>query len=264
VTALLENFTRARDGGRKLLVPYIMGGTPDRFTFADALAAVVVDADAVEIGLPFSDPLMDGPVIAAAGERAIAGGVGPLDALGLSAEVQKSVPRIVMTYYNPIHRAGEDDFCRQAQRAGFDGLIVPDLPLEESRSLQDAAAHCGLAWVPLVAPTSSQDRIRQIVATATGFVYAVSMLGVTGSRELLSDNAARVVASCRDATEAPILVGIGISTPAHAQEAARSADGVVIGSAVVSLILEQGSNAARAFLKEVRDALDSLGSETTA
>jgi tryptophan synthase alpha chain len=264
LTALLEHFTRVRDGGRKLLVPYIMGGTPDRFTFADALEAVAIDADAVEIGLPFSDPLMDGPVIAAAGERAIAGGVGPLDALGLAAEVQKSVPRLAMTYYNPIHRTGEEDFCKQAQGAGFDGLIVPDLPLEESHSLQVAAARCGLAWVPLVAPTSSPDRLTKIVAAATGFVYAVSTLGVTGSRESLSENAGRVVARCRAATDAPILVGIGISTPEHALEAARSADGVVIGSAVVSLILEQGSSAARAFLKEVREGLDSLDPQMTA
>jgi tryptophan synthase alpha chain len=256
VTSLLEHFTRLRDGGRKLLVPYLMGGTPDRFTFPDSLEAVAFDADAVEVGLPFSDPLMDGPVIAAAGERAIAGGVGPLDALELAAEVDTSVPRIAMTYYNPIHSVGEQEFCNLALRAGFEGLIVPDLPVEESGSLQDAAARSGLAWVPLVAPTSSPARIAKIVATATGFVYAVSTLGVTGSRESLSQNAARVVARARDATEVPILVGIGVSNPEHAVEATRTADGVVIGSAVVSLILEQGSGAARCFLKEVRKALD--------
>jgi tryptophan synthase alpha chain len=255
VTVLLEQFLRIRNQGRKLLVPYVMGGIPDRFTFPDALRAVETDADAVEVGLPFSDPLMDGPVIAAAGERAIAGGIGPLDALRATGEVEKSRPRIAMTYYNPIHRVGEDDFCRQAVDASFDGVIVPDLPLEESESLRTAASRAGLAWIPLVAPTSSASRVAKLVASATGFVYAVSTLGVTGSRASLSERAERVVSACREETDVPILVGIGVSTAQHAVEATRSADGVVIGSAVVGLILEQGSGAAGDFLAGVRAAL---------
>jgi tryptophan synthase alpha chain len=233
-----------------------MAGTPDRFTFGDALAAVATDADAVEVGLPFSDPLMDGPVIAAAAERAIGGGVGPLDALELAGGTAHSVPRLAMTYYNPIHRIGEMDFCKRASQAGFDGLIVPDLPLEESASLRSAAAALGLAWVPLVAPTSSAERVAQLAVTATGFVYAVSTLGVTGSRESLSERAARVVSLCRQATDLPVLVGIGVSTAEHAVAATRSADGVVIGTAVVDLILERGAGAARDFLAQVRAAMD--------
>jgi tryptophan synthase alpha chain len=195
-------------------------------------------------------------MIAAAAERAIRDGIGPLDALDLVAGVDLGVPRVAMTYYNPIHHLGENEFCARAAEAGFAGLIVPDIPHEESESLRTAVAANDLAWVPLVAPTSSQERVGAICASATGFVYAVSTLGVTGTRESLSERAARVVAACRSATDLPVLVGIGVSTPAHAVAATESSDGVVIGSAVVRLVLEEGAGAAEAFLAGVRAALD--------
>lgn len=239
-----------------MLVPYIMGGIPDRVSFADALHAIERHADLVEIGLPFSDPLMDGPVIAAAGERAIVAGVGPLDALGLASEVAVNKPRVAMTYYNPIHHLGEDAFCTRAAEAGFSGLIVPDLPIEESGSLRSSAERVGLAWIPLVAPTSSPERVASIVGTCTGFVYAVSTLGVTGTREALSDRAAQVVAACRAETDLPVLIGIGVSNAQQATEAAAVADGVVVGSAVVRLVLEEGAPAASEFLGNLRAALD--------
>lgn len=254
MTALGDHLDALVQGGRKLLVPYLVAGVPDKESFAGALAAVSAPADAVELGLPFSDPLMDGPVIAEAAQRALRLGVRPVDAL--DAGEPDGTPRIAMTYYNPIHRTGESEFCARASAAGISGLIVPDLPLEESESLRSAVAAEGLAWIPLVAPTSPPDRVKAITATATGFVYAVSTLGVTGTREQLSERAARVVAACRDATDLPILVGIGVSSPAHAVEAAASADGVVIGTAVVRLVLEEGAASAGAFLAEVRDALD--------
>lgn len=256
MTPLLDHLSARRDQGRKLLVPYVMAGEPDRPGFPAALEAVSEHADAVEVGLPYSDPLMDGPVIAAAGERSIAAGIGPLEALELVAEVPGDTPRLVMTYYNPIHRVGETEFCRRAVKAGIAGLIVPDIPVEESESLRAAAAEEDLAWVPLVAPTSPPERIEKIVATCTGFVYAVSTLGVTGVRGSLSERAAAVVERCRAATELPVLVGIGVSNPVQAVEAAASADGVVIGSAVVSRISEEGPAAASQFLAEVRAALD--------
>jgi tryptophan synthase alpha chain len=258
VTALLEAFTAAIGGGRKLLVPYLMGGLPDRAAYPAALAAVEAHADAVEVGLPYSDPLMDGPVIAAAGQRAIAAGIGPLDALELSGTISGTVPRAAMTYYNPIHRVGEDEFCRRASAAGFAGLIVPDLPLEESTSLREAAAAADLAWIPLVAPTSSRARVEAIVATCTGFVYAVSTLGVTGTRDSLSERAEAVVGAVRAATDLPVLVGIGISNPEQAVAAARVADGVVVGSAVVRRLLEGGPEGAGEFLSNLRGALDVL------
>ncbi|MGH2693552.1 MAG: tryptophan synthase subunit alpha, partial [Actinomycetota bacterium] len=156
MTSLLEHLDALRGTGRKLLVPYVTGGIPDATSFAASLAAVAAVADAVEIGLPYSDPLMDGPVIAAASERAIREGVGPLEALDLAAgaALAPPVPMVAMTYYNPIHRVGEVEFCARAASASFAGLIVPDLPVEESGSLRRAAADEGLAWVPLVAPTS--------------------------------------------------------------------------------------------------------------
>jgi len=258
VTELLEHLRSQTETGRKLLVPYIMGGIPDRVSFADALRAVERYADVVEIGLPFSDPLMDGPVIAAAGERAIAAGIGPLDALDLATEVEAGKPRVAMTYYNPIHHLGEEAFCTRAAAAGFSGLIVPDLPVEESGSLRSAAAGQGLAWIPLVAPTSSPERVATIVATCTGFVYAVSTLGVTGTREALSDRAAKVVAACRAETDLPVLIGIGVSNAQQATEAAGVADGVVVGSAVVRIVLEEGAPAAAEFLGNLRAALDVL------
>lgn len=239
-----------------MLVPYVMGGIPDRIGFPDVLAAVSEHADAVEVGLPFSDPLMDGPVIAAAGERAIAGGVGPLDVLDLIDEASASL--LAMTYYNPIHAIGEDDFCKRASAAGIGGLIVPDLPVEESKSLRERAAEHGLGWVPLVAPTSSPERIETIAATSTGFVYAVSTMGVTGVRESLSERSSAVVERCRKATDLPILVGIGVSSPEQAAEACRSADGVVIGSAVVARVMDEGAAAAVEFLVGVRGALEAL------
>lgn len=255
MTKLLEHLRQASTGGRKLLVPYLVGGIPDQASFGAALKAVARHADAVEVGLPYSDPLMDGPVIATAADRAIKSGVGPLDALEM-AKHEVSAPRIAMTYYNPIHRIGEAAFCERVVAYGMAGLIVPDLPLEESESLRACAARTGLAWIPLVAPTSPPARVESIVETATGFVYAVSTLGVTGTRAELSERAAQVVERCKQHTDLPVLVGIGISTAQHAQEAAATADGVVIGSAVVTLVLGSGHAAAAAFLAEVRAALD--------
>jgi tryptophan synthase alpha chain len=258
VTKLLAHLDSLRGSGRKLLVPYLMGGFPQADSYPETLMAVSEHADAVEIGLPYSDPLMDGPVIASAGERVIRAGVGPNQALGLTAEVETRVPRIVMTYYNPIHRMGETDFCRRVVKAGFSGIIVPDLPLEESESLRAIAAEGELAWIGLVAPTSAPDRIAATAAATTGFVYAVSTLGVTGTRDALAAGAQRVVAACRGATELPVLLGIGVSNAEQARLAATTADGVVIGSAVLRAALERGPGAARDFLAGVRSGLDSL------
>jgi tryptophan synthase alpha chain len=254
VTTLLEHLDEHRAGSRKLLVPYVMAGLPQRDSFFDVLASVSRHADAIEVGLPYSDPLMDGPVIAAAGARAIADGVGPLEALDLVGEAS-GPPRVAMTYYNPIHHLGEAEFCRRAAKSGVSGLIVPDLPLEESATLRAAAAEEGLAWIPLVAPTSSVRRVEAIAASATGFVYAVSTLGVTGIREAVASGAALVVGACKAASDLPVLVGIGISTPDHAVEASEVADGVVIGSALVRRILEEPDEVTP-FLSSVRAALD--------
>ena len=256
MTTLARRLDDARRSGRKLLVPYLVAGIPDRTTFLPAASEIARHSDALEIGIPYSDPLMDGPVIAAAAARAIAAGVGPSEAMDLASKVATKPPRVAMTYYNPIHRAGHGAFCTRAAASGFAGLIVPDLPLEESEDLIAAAASTGLAWIPLISPTSESNRIARIASRATGFVYAVSTLGVTGTRDRLSERAATLAAACREATDLPVLVGIGISNAEQAVEAARHADGVVVGSAVVSLVVEQGAAAAGEFLGEVRAALD--------
>lgn len=261
MTELLEHLEAKRETGRKLLVPYLMAAIPNRDSFADAVIALAAHADAIEVGLPYSDPLMDGPVIASAGERALRNGVGPKLALELvSATRAAQAPRLVMTYYNPIHRMGEGAFCKRAAAAGVTGLIVPDLPLEESGDLRRHAADQGLAWIPLVAPTSSRQRVAALAETCTGFVYAVSSLGVTGVRASLSERAAQVTAACREATDRPVLVGIGVSSAEHAVEATRSADGVVVGSAVVAALVDEGLTAAVAFVEGVRSALDAQAS----
>lgn len=249
-----------RAEGQKLFVPYLMSGAPDDASFIAAFNAVAPFADVTEVGLPFSDPLMDGPVIAAAGERVLRRGLGPLAALDLAAQLDDSARRVVMTYYNPIHRLGEAAFCRRAVDAGIQGLIVPDLPIEESGDLRDACIEHDLAWIPLVAPTSSPERVARITETATGFVYAVSTLGVTGTREALSERAAKVVAACREATDKPVLIGIGVSNPDQAVAAASEADGVVVGSALVRLVDEEGPAPAGAFAQSIREALDGLTS----
>lgn len=256
MTALLQRLRARLDAGGKLLVPYVMAGIPDERSFGPALQAVGASADAIEVGLPYSDPLVDGPVIAMAAERVLAAGTRPLAALDLGGSPPVAAPRLAMTYYNPIYRCGEPEFCRRAAAAGYTGLIVPDLPQEESRTLRAAAAAEGLAWVGLVAPTSPPERVEAICRSATGFVYAVSTLGVTGERARLSERAAAVVASCRAHTDLPVLIGFGVSTADHAVEAAAAGDGVIVGSAVVRLLSERGPEAAAEFVADLRSALD--------
>lgn len=256
MTALLDHLRARMADGRKLLIPYIMSGLPDRASFPEALAVVSAHGDACEVGLPYSDPLMDGPVIAGAGERVLRSGLGPLAALDLAAGDGRPVPTVVMTYYNPIHRLGEKAFCERLVAAGVTGLIVPDLPLEESAGLREALRASDLAWIPLVAPTSSVARTERIAASATGFIYAVATLGVTGARPGLSDRAAAVAQGCRDASDLPVVLGVGVSDAAQAAQAAAVADGVVVGSAVVAALLEGGAAAAGSLLAGIREALD--------
>ncbi|MFN2524651.1 MAG: tryptophan synthase subunit alpha [Actinomycetota bacterium] len=262
MTQLEGHLRRRLEAGSKLLVPYVVAGIPSRDLMRDVLRSLADTGDAIEIGLPYSDPVMDGPLIAAAAQRAIAGGVGPLDALSLGEDA--GIPRVAMTYYNPIHRLGEAEFCLRLTGSGFAGLIVPDLPFEESTSLRRACADYGIAWIPLVAPTSPDDRVRALTETATGFVYAVSTLGVTGVRATLSERAERVVGACRAYTDLPVLVGIGVSTPEQAVEACAWADGVVVGTAVVRLLIEEGIAAAGEFLTGVRRGLDGLAESRSA
>ncbi|WP_197537218.1 MULTISPECIES: tryptophan synthase subunit alpha [Frankia] len=226
-----------RDVGGKCLVPYVTAGITE--SWLDYVAAAQDGgADAVEIGLPFSDPMLDGPIIQAASSRALVRGStvgGLLDELaGFRAEV----PLIVMTYSNIARRHGYDDFCHRLAEAGLAGLIVADTPVDEVRPLVDSATSAGLELTMLVAPSTSPDRVRQIGATSRGFVYVVSIMGVTGVRDTVSDSIVGTVQGVRDATMMPVLVGFGVSTPEQAATVASVADGVVVASALMRSILD--------------------------
>jgi tryptophan synthase alpha chain len=238
VARIAEAFARAHaDGRAAALMPYMMGGYPDLETSREIGRAYVEGgADLVELGVPFSDPLADGPVIHAAATAALRAGVSTAAVLELAAELSASVPVILMCYINPILARGLERFCDELGAAGASGLIVPDLPLEEAPAAREACARAGLAFVPLVAPTSSEARVREIARAATGFLYAVSVTGTTGERGAAGGGVADVLAHARAAagSRVPIALGFGISTPEQAADAAAAgADGVIVGSRLV-------------------------------
>jgi tryptophan synthase alpha chain len=233
-----------------------MGGMTD--DWAQSLAAVVdAGADAVEVGLPFSDPMIDGPVIQEAALRALARDVVPEQVLDDLARADVVVPVAVMTYYNLVFRAGHRRMARSMVAAGVTGAIVPDLPLEEIGPWASEADAAGVDTVLLVAPSSPPDRVERICARARGFVYAVARMGVTGERSDLSGDIGSVVERIRRATDMPVCVGIGVSTPEQAAEVCQLADGVVVGSALVRRLLEDGGpEGAAAFVGSLRSAID--------
>lgn len=252
----LEAALRARrEAGGKALVPYVTGGLGEWATVVAALADV--GADAVEVGIPFSDPVMDGPVIQEASQRALEAGTTPVAVLGALAGLDVAVPTAVMTYYNLVYRYGLDRFASEAAAAGVDGAILPDLPLDEAGPWLEAAGRAGVEPVLLGAPTSPDERLAAIVARSRGFVYAVGLLGVTGERAALASTAVELAARLKAITDLPVLVGVGVSTPAQAVEACEVADGVVVGSALVRRLLEGATpDEAAAVIGEFRRALD--------
>jgi tryptophan synthase alpha chain len=249
-------------GSRKALIPFVTGGDPDLATTAALVRALArAGADVVEIGVPFSDPVAEGPVIEAADERALAAGatVDGLFDLVAVLRAELDLPLVAMTYYNPVFAYGLGSFLARAAEAGLDGLIVPDLPFEESGELAGPAAACGLSLIPMVAPTTSDERLAAIAAAASGFVYCVSSMGVTGVRDELGGAAARLTAKIKALSDIPCAVGFGISTPAQAQAMAAVADGVIVGSAIVRIMAEHGRAAVphvERFAAELRAALD--------
>jgi tryptophan synthase alpha chain len=245
-----------RERGRKLLIPYLMGGMTE--DWSQALAAVVAaGADAVEIGIPFSDPMLDGPVIQEAALRALTRGTVPDEVLDGIARAEAPVPVAVMTYYNIVFRAGHKRMARSMAAAGVSGAIIADLPIEEIAPWAVEADAAGIDTVLLVAPSSPPERVERICARARGFVYAVARMGVTGERAQLGDDAAKVVERIRACTDMPVCVGVGVSTPAQAAEVCEVADGVVVGSALVRRLLEgAGPEGAAAFVGSLREAID--------
>ena len=255
-------FDAAKDEGRAALMPYMMAGYPDRDT-ALAVAAAYVDsaADLIELGVPFSDPLADGPTIHAAATAALEAGATFATALEVCRSVADRVPVVLMAYSNMVlAHGGASEFARLAAAAGAAGVIVPDLPLGEAEEVRGDFAEAGLAMVPLVAPTTSAERRARICAVARGFVYVVSTVGTTGERAEIPDALADLVAATKEDSEIPVAVGFGIATAAQAAEVGRLADGVIVGSRLVRAAGEAGSPRAAAdavadFLSEARVAL---------
>jgi tryptophan synthase alpha chain len=255
----LEIALRARrDAGRKLLVPYITGGYDEDWPrVVEAVAAA--GADAIEIGVPFSDPVMDGPVIQAASQQALARGVTPSSILAETAKIDAGVPLVVMTYYNIVFRAGHRRFARSLAEQGVAGAIVPDLPLVELDPWAAAADDAGVETVLLAAPNTPDVTLAEICQRTRGWIYGIALMGVTGERTSLASSAGLVGRRLKALTDKPVLLGLGVSTPAQAVEAAADADGVIVGSALVRRLLAgAGPDGAAEFVAELRAGLDQL------
>lgn len=253
----LETALRAkRAQGRKLLVPYVTGGLgPD---WIDVVRAVAdAGADAIEVGIPFSDPVMDGPVIQLASERALAAGATPASVLDGLRDHDAGVPLAVMTYYNICFHMGHERFASLLRESGVTGAILPDLPLEEVGEWAAVADAVGIETILLAAPTAPDERLPRICARSRGFVYAVGLLGVTGERDELAGTATTIAARLKAVTDLPVLIGVGVSNAQQAVEACSVADGVVIGSALVRRLLDgAGPAGAAEFVAGIRRALD--------
>lgn len=243
---LAETFARLRqDDTRTGLVTYITAGDPDLARTEGILRALDRGgADVIEVGVPFSDPLADGPVIQRATERALASGTtlaGVLDVIGrLRAEL--GPPIVLFSYVNPILRLGVVTFANYCREAGVDGVLVLDMPIEEADEFRALLASRGIDTILLLSPTTSDDRLRRAAALGSGFLYAISRLGVTGARDALADGAEEMVRRIRAVSSLPIALGFGISKPEHVREVGKWADAAVVGSALVSVIAEAGAS----------------------
>ena len=246
--------------GRAALMPYLMGGFPDlEASVAIGEAYADAGADLVELGVPFSDPLADGPVIHAAGTRALKAGATLRGVVGVASRIAERLPVVLMCYANLVFARGAERFATELADAGVSGLIVPDLPLEEAGGVRDACDAAGLALVPLIAPTTPGERMAEIARGARGFVYAVSVTGTTGERAGVHESLASVVAQAKRLSPVPVAVGFGVSKPAHARAIARAgADGVIVASALVDALGEGGRDVER-MARLVRDLAAATG-----
>jgi tryptophan synthase alpha chain len=245
-----------RAAGGKILVPYVTGGLGQ--DWLETLHAVAdAGADGIEIGIPFSDPVMDGPTIQEANDRALEHGATPQSILAAIRDSDVEVPLAVMTYYNIAFRAGDARFAAALADSGISAAILPDLPLEETGPWVQAADAAGIETVLLAAPTAPDERLPLICERARGFVYGVGLLGVTGVRDQLAASAMSIASRLKAVTEKPVLVGVGVGTPEQAVEVSQVADGVVVGSAVVRRMLDgAGPEGVAELIREFRTALD--------
>lgn len=259
---LATTFERLRDEKRGGLVAYVTAGDPDARTSEDIIVALAEGgADVIEVGVPFSDPLADGPVIQRASERALAAGMTLRGVLALVTAVRKKIdtPIVLFTYANPVVRMDADTFAAAARHAGVDGVLILDYPVEEAEPLRQPLVAAGLDPIFLISPTTSDDRIARSSELGAGFLYVISRLGVTGARAEMADDAGALVARVRQHATLPVALGFGISRPEHVAEACRHADAAVVGSAIVNVIAEKGSDesatAVRDYVRWLKSAL---------
>lgn len=254
VGTLEAHFRERMAAGHKLLVPYVTGGLTN---WKDAIRAAAANgADAIEVGIPFSDPVMDGPVIQEASQRSLEAGSTPRSIITEIATLDIGIPVAVMLYYNTVFRMGHERFAALLAENGVSGAIVPDLPLEESGPWCVAADAAGIETVMLAAPTAPDERLPRIAARARGFVYAVGLLGITGERDALAATATSIARRVKAVTDKPVLIGVGVSNAEQAREACRVADGVVQGASVVRRLMEGGPDLVGQYIAEVRSAID--------
>lgn len=243
-----------RDAGGRAFIPYVTGGLPG---VDPSLLRALQDtgADAVEVGIPFSDPVMDGGVIQEASRLALEAGASPSQILETIAEASLDVPVAVMTYVNPVYRRGYETFLGEAESAGVAGVIVPDLPVDESGDWTTACAAHGVASVQLAAPGTAPDRLAWIARVSSGFLYCVATYGVTGVRTELAATARELIDRLRPLTDLPLVLGVGVGSPSQAAEVARFSDGAVVGTALMAKLLEGDREGMLALAAEFRAAL---------
>jgi tryptophan synthase alpha chain len=245
---------------RNAFIGFVTGGDPSiEKSEAFILEMIRAGADLVEIGIPFSDPIAEGPVIQEANIRALSAGATVEKLFGLvkSVRTKTEVPLVFLTYLNPVFHYGYDAFFKRGRDVGLDGIIIPDLPYEEQGEVRDAAGRYGIDLISLIAPTS-EARIREIAGAATGFIYLVSSMGVTGVRSEIRTDLGSIAAAVRAVTKVPVAVGFGIHTPAQASQIGKIADGVIVGSAIVKIIAEHGCDAEQyvyEYVKAMKEAL---------
>jgi tryptophan synthase alpha chain len=260
---IAEVFQKLKAQGDSALIGYVTGGDPKpEVTPMIAEALIRGGVDILELGVPFSDPIADGPTIQAASVRALQAGMTPQMVLGMAGEVKKkhNVPVVILTYFNPVFRMGVERFFRLAKSFGVDGVVVPDLPVEEAETYREAAGSCGVDTVFLAAPSTSNERLRKIVGCASGFLYVVSHFGVTGAREALEDSTVQLIRRFLPYTagRVPLAVGFGVSKPEHAKSIiAAGADGVIVGSAFVNIVSNNRGNVPK-MLKEIEETARKL------
>ena len=259
-TRIERLFQRLKDQQRAALIAFLMGGDPSLERTPAIVAALERGGvDLIELGVPFSDPIADGPVIQAGGARALKAGANLRKVLEIAREIRKTseIPLLLFTYLNPALRYGFENLGRDAKAAGIDGCLLTDLSVEEAAPYVESMRKAGLDTVFLAAPTSTPERLRLVARYSTGFIYLVSRTGVTGERTALADTLQPLIASMRAVTKLPLAAGFGISTPEQAAAVARMADGVVVGSALVRLIGENASDAQlEAFARTLRTSMD--------